>query len=276
LYDDQIDSQPSCRLKKRAKETHNVRARHAITIGGGSGIGLAVAGHFAASGAASTIIDLDVKRVEDSTTKIRTCSGAQILGLVADIRSRVDLAAAFSRSVLQNGPIDALVVTAGVLKPALLAEMSDADYDLTFDVNTKGFWNSVNAALAHLSPEGASIVAISSASGQRPKAGNGAYAASKAALQFLVRTFALELAARKIRVNCVSPSTLDTPLTAGFAAEPAAGGYKPSAPPPIGRLCMPEDIARAVAFLCSDDASFITGTTLSVDGGLTAGIPLSH
>lgn len=253
-----------------------MRAKHTITIGGASGIGLAVARHFAAGGAATTIIDLDVKRVERGADELRACSSAQVLGLVADIRSHSDLAAACSRSALQNGPIDALVVTAGVLKPALLAKMSEADYDLTFDVNTKGFWNSVNAALPHLSPGGASIVAISSASGQRPKAGNGAYAASKAALQFLVRTFALELAARKVRVNCVSPSTLDTPLTAEFAAKPAAGGYTPSAPPPIGRLCMPEDIAKAVAFLCSDDSSFITGATLSVDGGLTAGIPLSR
>jgi NAD(P)-dependent dehydrogenase (short-subunit alcohol dehydrogenase family) len=253
-----------------------VRTRHTLTIGGASGIGHAVARHFAARGAPTTIIDLDAERIARSIEELKVSGGTQVLGVAADIRNYADLAAALSRGAMQNGPIAALVVTAGVLKPALLAAMSEADYDLTFDVNTKGFWNSVKAGLPHVSPQGASIVAISSASGQRPKAGNGAYAASKAALQFLVRTFALELAASNVRVNCVSPSTLDTPLTAEFALAPAAGGYKPSAPPPIGRLCLPEDIAKAVAFLCSDDASFITGATLSVDGGLTAGIPLSR
>lgn len=249
--------------------------KHAIIVGGASGIGLAVARHFAARGANATIVDVDAKRVEASARDISTSGGANVLGLVADIRSAADLSAACAKSAAQHGRIDSLVVTAGVLKPAQLAQMSEADYDLTFDVNTKGFWNCVKAALPHLSG-GASIVAISSASGQRPKAGNGAYAASKAALQFLVRTFSLELAAQQVRVNCVSPSTIETPLIAAFADKPAASGYTPSAPPPIGRLCTPEDIAKAVAFLCSDEAAFITGATLAVDGGLTAGIPLSR
>lgn len=252
-----------------------MEGRHAVIVGGASGIGLAVARHFATHRANATIIDVDAKRVERSARAIIPSSGASILGFVADIRSRAELAAASEQAATRHGPINFLVVTAGVLKPALLAQMSEADYDLTFDVNTKGFWNCVRAALPHLA-SGASIVAISSASGRRPKAGNGAYAASKAALQFLVRTFALELAAQKVRVNCVSPSTIETPLIAEYATTPAASGYTPSAPPPIGRLCTPEDIAKAIAFLCSDDAAFITGATLDVDGGLTAGIPLQR
>lgn len=249
--------------------------KHAIIVGGASGIGLAVARHFAAHGANATIVDVDARRVETGARDISARGGVNVLGLVADIRSAADLSAACAQSAAQHGSIGSLIVTAGVLKPAQLVQMSEADYDLTFDVNTKGFWNCVKAVLPHLSG-GASIVAISSASGQRPKAGNGAYAASKAALQFLVRTFALELAAQQVRVNCVSPSTIETPLIAEFATKPAASGYTPSAPPPIGRLCTPEDIAKAVAFLCSDDAAFITGATLAVDGGLTAGIPLSR
>jgi NAD(P)-dependent dehydrogenase (short-subunit alcohol dehydrogenase family) len=253
-----------------------VGSNNRIVVGGASGIGLAVARHFAVDGASTTIIDVDAKRVESAARDISAGGGAKVLGLVADVRSSAELAAACDRSASRHGPINSLVVTAGVLRPALLTQMSELEYDLTFDVNTKGFWNCVKAALPHLSPEGSCVVAISSASGQRPKAGNGAYAASKAALQFLVRTFALELAAQQVRVNCVSPSTIETPLIAEYATRPAASGYRPSAPPPIGRLCTPNDIAKAVAFLCSDNAAFITGATLSVDGGLTAGIPLQR
>jgi 3-oxoacyl-[acyl-carrier protein] reductase len=253
-----------------------VSSSNTIVVGGGSGIGLAVARRFADAGANTTIIDADANRVDRAAHDISARGRAKVLGLVADVRSSAELAAACARIASHHGAIDSLVVTAGVLRPALLARMSEADYDLTFDVNTKGFWNCVKAALPHLSTNGSCIVAISSASGQRPKAGNGAYAASKAALQFLVQTFALELAAQQVRVNCVSPSTIETPLIAEYATRPAASGYMPSAPPPIGRLCTPEDIAKAVAFLCSHDAAFITGTTLSVDGGLTAGIPLQR
>jgi 3-oxoacyl-[acyl-carrier protein] reductase len=253
-----------------------VGSGNAIVVGGASGIGLAVARHFALDGANTTIIDVDAGGVDNAARMISTHTKAGVLGLVADVRRSAGLAAAYDQATSLHGPIESLIVTAGVLRPALLAQMSETDYDLTFDVNAKGFWNCVKVALPHLSAKGSSVVAISSASGQRPKAGNGAYAASKAALQFLVRTFALELAARQVRVNCVSPSTIETPLIAEYAAKPAASGYTPSAPPPIGRLCTPMDIAKAVAFLCSDDAAFVTGASLSVDGGLTAGIPLQH
>ncbi|MGE0768437.1 MAG: SDR family NAD(P)-dependent oxidoreductase [Hyphomicrobiaceae bacterium] len=248
----------------------------AVIVGGASGIGLAVARRFAMDGASTIIIDINAEDVDNAADIVSAYAKTRVLGLVADVRRGAELAAAFSQSASQHGTIDSLVVTAGVLRPGLLAQISDADYDLTFDVNTKGFWSSVRAALPHLSPTGSCIVAISSASGQRPKASNGAYSASKAALQFLVRAFALELASQNVRVNCVAPSTIETPLIAEYTASRAAGGYTPSAPPPIGRLCSPEDIANAIAFLCADGAAFITGTTISVDGGLTAGIPLQR
>jgi 3-oxoacyl-[acyl-carrier protein] reductase len=248
-------------------------ATSAFVIGGASGIGLETARHFVARNVSTTIIDVDRGKVGEAESALKG-QGGKVLGLTADVRDRQALDKAFSEGVARHGGVDALVFTAGVLRPALLAQMTDADYDLTFDVNTKGFWNSVKAALPYFPARGGSIVAISSSSGLRPKASNGAYGASKAALQFLMRTFALELAARQLRVNCVSPSTLDTPLTARFASGPAKGGYLPSAAPPLGRMCTVSDIAKAVLFLCSEDADFITGTTVPVDGGLTAGVPL--
>jgi NAD(P)-dependent dehydrogenase (short-subunit alcohol dehydrogenase family) len=96
------------------------------------------------------------------------------------------------------------------------------------------------------------------------------YAASKAALQHLVRGFAIELADRRIRVNAISPGATNTPMIAAFS-QGGAGGYKPTGASPLGRMCEPEDMAKAILFLCSPDAAMITGAILAVDGGLTAG-----
>jgi 3-oxoacyl-[acyl-carrier protein] reductase len=240
-----------------------------VVVGGGSGIGRAVALRFAHEGWRVTVLDADPAGVNMTVQ-----AGEGIEGHSCDIRERAAVARAFAASAEKAAAIDALVVSAGVLKPALLADMSDRDYDLTFDVNTKGFLVCVQEALPYLAARGASIVGISSASGQRPKAGNGAYAASKAALQFLARTFAMELADRRVRVNCVAPGTIATPMTTRFNETPAESGYIPSGLPPLGRACTASDIADACYFLCSDQASFITGATLAVDGGLTAGVPL--
>ena len=242
-----------------------------IVIGGGSGIGQAVTLKFAGEGWRAAVID----KVGARGTIEAARNAFPIDGHSCDIRDRAAISRAITAFAEASGPINALVITAGVLKPARLSEISDGDYDLTFDVNTKGFLLCLQEALPHLSTDGAAIVAISSASGQRPKAGNGAYGASKAALQFLVRTFAMELAERQVRVNCVAPGTIATPMTATFKDTPAASGYVPSGLPPLGRACTSEDIANAVYFLCSDQSSFITGAILAVDGGLTAGVPLS-
>lgn len=242
-----------------------------VVVGGGSGIGRAVTLRFAREDWRAAVIDLDPAGIAVTVE----AGGAGIEGFGCDIRDRAAIGRSFAHFAGKSGPIDALVVTAGVLKPARLSDVTDRDYDLTFDVNTKGFLVCVQEILPYMAGDSGSIVGISSASGQRPKAGNGAYAASKAALQFLARTFAMELAERRIRVNCVAPGTIATPMTTTFRDKPAESGYVPSGLPPLGRACTAEDIADACYFLCSDRAAFITGTTLAVDGGLTAGVPLS-
>jgi 3-oxoacyl-[acyl-carrier protein] reductase len=245
-----------------------------FVVGGASGIGLEVARHFLSRGVATTILDIDRERVTDAETTL-AMPGSRLLGLAADVRDRDSLQHAFAEGANRHGGIDALVFTAGVLLPASLVDMTDDAYDVTFDVNTKGFWRCVQAALPYFPESGGSIVAISSAAGQRPKAGNGAYAASKVALQFLARTLALEVAHRQIRVNCICPSMLKTPMTEKFMSSPAPGTFHLSATTPLGRLCTEADVAQAIAFLCSEEASFITGTTIAVDGGSTAGVPLA-
>ncbi|CAM3549344.1 Short-chain dehydrogenase [Bordetella sputigena] len=249
-------------------------AESVFVVGGASGIGLETARYFLERGAAVTIIDANADKLARAERALAP-PGKRVFARAADVRDRAGLQEAFSDGAARHGGIDALVFTAGVLLPASLADMTDDAYDLTFDVNAKGFWRCAQAALPFFPETGGAIVAISSSAGLRPKAGNGAYAASKVALQFLARTLALELAQRQIRVNCICPSMLKTPMTEKFIAGAAQGGFHLTATTPLGRLCTEADIARTIAFLCSDEASFITGATVAVDGGSTAGMPLA-
>jgi NAD(P)-dependent dehydrogenase (short-subunit alcohol dehydrogenase family) len=249
--------------------------RTVVITGAASGIGRATARHFADRGDCVGLIDRDETRLQEVASEL-SGRGAIVRTSACDVRDRSALVAAMRGLADPQGRIHALVCAAGVLRAAALAEMSEDEFDLVFDINTKAFLFCVQAALPYLSAVGAaaSVVGISSASGQRPKAGSGAYAASKAALQHLVRGFAIELAERGIRVNAVSPGTTNTPMVAGFST-PAAGGYRPTGASPLGRMCEPEGIAKAIYFLCSAEAAMITGAILAVDGGLTAGIPAS-
>jgi NAD(P)-dependent dehydrogenase (short-subunit alcohol dehydrogenase family) len=245
--------------------------RTVVVTGAASGIGRATAKLFAERGAYVCLIDQNAEQLGHLRTNLAG-KGFSIRAEPCDVRDRRALAGAMQRIAGERGVIHGLVCAAGVLRAAALADMSEDEYDFVFDINTKAFMLCVQAALPYLTAAGteASVVGISSASGQRPKAGSGVYAASKAALQHLVRGFAIELADRRIRVNAISPGATNTPMIAAFS-QGGAGGYKPTGASPLGRMCEPEDMAKAILFLCSPDAAMITGAILAVDGGLTAG-----
>jgi NAD(P)-dependent dehydrogenase (short-subunit alcohol dehydrogenase family) len=249
--------------------------RTVIVTGAASGIGRATAQLFAVRGARLGLIDQNAAAL-DAFARELSSQGVEVHSVACDVRNRSSLDLAMKTLAGPDRQIQALICAAGVLRASALADMPEEEFDYVFNINTKAFVLCIQAALPYLLEAGAEacVVAISSTSGQRPKAGSGAYAASKAALQHLVRAFAIELADRHIRVNAIAPGATNTPMLTGFS-QGGAGGYKPTGASPLGRMCEPEDMAKAIHFLCSSEAAMITGAILPVDGGLAAGIPAS-
>lgn len=241
--------------------------RIVVVVGGTSGIGLAAVEAFLDEGAQVIMIGRQTERLAQEAERLGPrCHG--IVGDLADIES----SRALMRRVGETfGRIDALFVNAGVGAFLPIDQATEADWDRISDINLKGAYFSIQQALP-LMGEGSAIVLCGSAGHRKALAGNSIYSATKAGLRAIARTLALELVERGIRINYVSPGPTDTPImdkAAGgnleIAAEIRAGM---AAAVPMKRLGRPEEIARAVLFLASDDASFITGIDLPVDGGL--------
>jgi NAD(P)-dependent dehydrogenase (short-subunit alcohol dehydrogenase family) len=248
---------------KEGIDMGKLEGKVALVTGGTSGIGLATAERFVAEGAYVFVTGRRRPELDAAVQQI----GANAEGLQGDVSKLADLDRLFAAIDARRGHIDVLFANAGVAEAAPLGAITEEMFDRTFDINVKGTLFTVQKALPLLR-DGASVILNASIVASKGLPGVSVYSATKAALRSFARTWTTDLKARKIRVNVVSPGPIDTPGLRGLRqADSAELGslYAPGIP--LGRMGYPDDIAKAVVFLASDDASFVTGTELFVDGG---------
>ncbi len=237
--------------------------KYVLVTGGNSGIGLTTAKHFVSEGATVFITG----RRREQLDAVAKEMGSAAIPIRGDISSNTDLDRLFDQIRKTAGKLDVVVANAGSGKFVPFGEYTEEHLAATFDVNMKGTVFTVQKALP-LMPNGASVVIIGSITASLGMPAFGAYAATKAALRSFVRTWSVDLKSRVIRFNIVSPGYIPTPGYDLVGITPEA--LLPVVPRiPLGRLGTTQDIANAVAFLASEESSYITGAELVVDGGLT-------
>jgi NAD(P)-dependent dehydrogenase (short-subunit alcohol dehydrogenase family) len=238
----------------------------AVITGGTSGIGLATAKRFVAEGAFVYITGRRKSHLETAVKEI----GKNVIGVRGDVSDPKDLELLFEQIKREKGKIDTVFANAGTAEFAPLGSYTDEHFDLLFNANVRGLVFTVQKSLPLL-VDGATIVLTASIVGSKGFPNMGVYNASKAAVRSFARTWTSELKDRKIRVNAVSPGTIDTPAISHLAGSPEAEAQFRAQlidPVPLGRMGHPDEIAKAVVFLASDDSSYVAGVELFVDGGM--------
>jgi NAD(P)-dependent dehydrogenase (short-subunit alcohol dehydrogenase family) len=247
----------------------------AVVTGAGSGIGRAAAVRFAAEGAAVAAVDLNADSAKETVAEI-AAAGGRALAVAADVADRAQVGSGFGQILGEYGQIDVLYNNAGVNSSGSVLDATEDDWDRSFAVNAKGtFLCAQAAAPSMVAAGGGSIINQGSVAALVGIANFASYCAAKGAVVALTRSMSVDLAPRGVRVNVICPGTVYTPLmepmlTARGGGDLAAGLALTVAKYPIGRLGTPAEIAAVALFLASDDSSFLTGSVLTADGGMTS------
>jgi len=245
----------------------------ALITGGGNGIGRATAVRFAREGAKLVISDLDEAGLAETQ---QACQGAEMAVVVGSVTSRADVQRMVDETINQFGRLDILINNAGITRDGLTTRikdgnpifMSDEKWDAVLEVNLKGTWLCSQIAVVPMMAQKSGRIVNTSSVGALGNIGQANYSASKAGVIGLTKTFALEWARYGIGVNCVAPGGVKTRMTETIPEKIMEGLLQQI---PFRRMAEPEEIAAVHAFLASDEAAYITGQVLFVDGGLTAG-----
>jgi NAD(P)-dependent dehydrogenase (short-subunit alcohol dehydrogenase family) len=258
---------------KRGDEGMELKGRVALVTGGAAGIGAGIAERFVEEGASIAIFDINGEGARERAHQL--CRIGPVLAIQGDVASEDSARNAVRQTVAHFGSLDVLVNNAGIEVAGAIPSMENEAWDRQLAVNLKGAFNFCKHAIPHMRGRGGVIINISSVRAFVSYPGGAAYDSSKAALIAFTRTLALDHGKDKIRVNAVCPGYVDTPMTQEWlktVPDREETMRQLLAVHPLGRMGTPRDVAEAALFLASDAASFITGTVLVVDGGMsTAG-----
>lgn len=239
--------------------------RVAVITGGGKGIGRAIAARLACGGAKVVLSGRDHAALETACGEIRA-QGGEALAVPGDVAQAKDAEQLCARTLEAFGRADILVCNAGITRDNLVMRMSEEEWDQVLDTNLKGTFLCIKAfARPMMKQRWGRIVNVSSVVGMLGNPGQANYVASKAGVIGLTKAVAKELASRHITVNAVAPGFIETAMTSGLNEKVREALQ---AQIPLGRLGSPDDVAHAVTFLCSEEAAYVTGQVLSVDGGM--------
>lgn len=244
-----------------------LQGKVAVITGGSSGIGLATAHRFVAEGAHVFITG----RRADVLERARLSIGRNVTTVTGDVANQDDLDRLYAQVAAEKGVIDILVANAGFVEPQLFEKATSEHFDKTFDINVRGVFFTVQKALP-LMPRGGAVVLVASNLHLKGYPAHSTYAASKAAVRSFARSWAAELVDRNIRVNSLSPGSIDTPITEGrFETKAQADEAREHVEEmtPLGRVGRADEMASAILFLASDESSYSTGIDLVADGGIT-------
>jgi len=243
----------------------SLHGKVAIVTGAAQGIGRIIAETLAQDGADVAVADMDLGRAQETVEAIKKL-GRRTLTIKVNVADWNDVKAMVDHVLNEWGKIDILVNNAGITRDGLLVRMKEEDWNLVLQVNLNGTFHCTKAVMQSMTKQRyGRIVNIASIVGVMGNVGQANYAASKAAVLGFTKTVAREYASRSVTVNAVAPGFIDTPMTQGLSAEVKDALQKQI---PLGRLGQPSDVAAVVRFLVSDDAGYITGQVIHVNGGM--------